>query len=296
MSTATLEQPQTQSQSFEMDDLPIESATPLIDEMLTRPVAVSEVFQVAQPVTVQRNLAQVERALLQEARLAGDDFFYGWGAGKDKIEGASIKLANSAARCWGNCVVKPGPIQDLPDSWVFTSYFIDLETGFTMGRSYRMSKKWIVYGRHDEARKEDIRFAMDQSKANRNVILNSLPQFLIDRALRAAHEGATEKIKKWVDKNGIVAATDQAIERFAKLGVVEERVVKRLGLADKKGITTEHLVILMSDMKEIDEGRARIDDIFIPEPKADDVKKRLNGSTGKGKLPGMESGGGAESK
>src|SRR5262249_20796886 len=37
---------------------------------------------------VPRQLDQVRRRIEDEGRLAGEEFYYGWGAGKDRVEGA----------------------------------------------------------------------------------------------------------------------------------------------------------------------------------------------------------------
>ena len=84
-----------------------------------------------------RNLQIKRKQLLAEARMAGESFYYGWGAGKNKVLGPSIGLAMSAARLWGNCAVDMAPVQDTPDSWIFTAQFIDLETGTTISRQFR---------------------------------------------------------------------------------------------------------------------------------------------------------------
>src|SRR5688500_13680055 len=75
-----------------------------------------------------RQLAVVTKRLLAEANMAGESFYYGWGAGKERIEGPSIGLAMAAARCFGNSAVDMLPVQETPESWIMTSVFIDLET------------------------------------------------------------------------------------------------------------------------------------------------------------------------
>src|ERR1700685_1448077 len=70
-----------------------------------------------------RVLARVQKSILEEANLAGETFFYGWGAGKDKIEGPSQELAHALARCWGNCALEFAPVQETAEAWIFTAYF-----------------------------------------------------------------------------------------------------------------------------------------------------------------------------
>src|SRR5262245_33250221 len=196
-------------------------------------------FATAVAVQKPRQWNDAVRRLKEEARHAGEDFYYGWAAGKDSVEGPSVKLALAAARCWGNCAVEALPVQDLDDAWIFTAAFIDLETGFTLTRQFRQSKRWQIRGRMDDERKEDIRFQIGQSKAVRNVLLNGLPASLIDQALGEAKAGVRQKIEEYVGKNGLPKAVDLLLKALAKQGVPEKRVLDKAGVADRKALTLE---------------------------------------------------------
>lgn len=224
-------------------------------------------FCTAMSVQKPRELPMVERRFLEEARMAGEDFYYGWGAGKDRIEGPSKGLACAAARCWGNCAIEVLPVQDLPDSWVFTACFVDLETGFTMSRQFRQSKKWTVHGRMDAERKDDIRFQIGQSKAVRNVVLNSLPDWLVNKAMDEAKKGVKDKLEKYIAANGLPAAQDIVIRSLAKLGVKEEAILAKFSVANKSALDIDKLVILRGDWTAIENGQERADDLFPAEAK-----------------------------
>ena len=156
----------------------------------------SAAMQVMKP----RTLANVQHRLTEEAMLASERFFYGWGQGDSRIEGASIKCALAVARCYGNCSIEMSPVQETDDSWVFTANFVDHETGFTLARQFRQSKKHVVHGKHDEFRKQDIRFQIGQSKAIRNVVLNAVPIGLVDGAMDAAKAQVGVKLDNWIAK------------------------------------------------------------------------------------------------
>lgn len=220
-----------------------------------------------------RSLTQVMRRLEEEAALAGEGFYYGWGAGKDRIEGPSIELAQSAARCWGNCAIEMLPIQETIDAWIFTAVFVDLETGFTLPRQFRQSKNWTVHGKLDLERKADIRFQIGQSKAIRNVILNALPGSLINKAMDRAKSGVMETIERLVKEKGMAAAIDIAYRALAKVGVKEERILPKLGIVKREGTTVEHLVILSGDLRAIQTGQETAEALF---PNGADKIDRLN--------------------
>jgi len=213
-------------------------------------------------VQVPRELGRIEHDCLVEADLLGDMAYYAWGAGKDRVEGPSKYLAMAMARLWGNCAVDLLPVQDLPESWVFTASFIDLETGFTLQRQFRQSKSWKVYGKFDEARKEDIRFQIGQSKAVRNVILNTLPEWLVNKCLDKAKGGVRERMQASIEKHGMETIQKAAIESCEKLGVPEARVLQTFGRHAASALTLEDLVILAGNIKVIQTGQDTIDAVF----------------------------------
>ena len=238
-------------------------------------------YSTAVSVQISRELDTVRRRLTDEARIGGEMMYYGWGAGKDLIEGPSIHLAMSAARCWGNCAVIAEPLQDGGDSWIFTSSFVDLETGFTLQRQFRQSKRSIVYGKHDEERKDDIRFQIGQSKASRNVVLNALPKSIINEAMVAAKAGVRERLEQWISKKGeqgMAMAQDGALSVLLKLGISEERVLAKMHRPTKGALTLDDLIVLKGDIVAIQEGTDRADDLY-PEEQAngggDDLAEHL---------------------
>lgn len=234
-----------------------------------------------------RDLDLVRRAVLKEAKLLGDHGFYGWGAGKDKIQGPSVKMANMLGRLWGNSALLARSIQDLGDSWVFTSAFVDLETGYTMERQFRMSKKFTIYGKHDDERKDDMRFQIGQSKANRNVVLNVIPEWLIDEAMQTALAGGREKLEKMIEEDGIEHVRDGVFKSLAKSGIKEEVVLKKLKVEKRAGVDMKMLLELSSDLKAIRAGEVGAAELFpLEDPKpetTEDLKKAAKKKGGKKK-------------
>lgn len=222
-------------------------------------------FTTAVQVAQERELTKVLRRLEAEADLAGEEFYYGWGAGKNHIEGPSVKLAMAAVRCYGNSAVEILPMQETHDAWVFTAAFVDFETGFTLTRQFRQSKASMVYGNHDEERKADIRFQIGQSKAARNVVINALPASLITRALAKAKDGVFMNMAASIEKHGPVAVIEKMLGKFEKLGITEQQILCKCNVADRKGLTTENLVTLKGDLWAIENGQDWADEIF-PDP------------------------------
>jgi len=211
-------------------------------------------FATAIQVQAPRDLARVETNVKYEAAKLAERAFYGWGAGKDTIEGPSIKCANMLGRCWGNCAVDTLPVQELDDAWVFTAAFIDLESGFTLTRQFRQSKNWTVYGKHDAERKDDIRFQIGQSKATRNVLLNALPDWLVASAMAQAKAGVRAAITASIDKGGLDSAQKLALQWLKKYGVTEERVLAKFGRSAPGGLTIDDLITIRTDLVAIGDG------------------------------------------
>ena len=88
-----------------------------------------------------RNLTVVTQRVLEEASIAGDEFYYSWSQGGSTIEGLTVGAAMAIARNMGNCAV-PVTVEETKDTYIFTATFIDLETGFNLQRSFRQNKKF----------------------------------------------------------------------------------------------------------------------------------------------------------
>lgn len=209
-----------------------------------------------------REIRVVEAKALQEAALLGESAFYGWGAGKDRIEGPAWPLSKSLMRVYGNCSLDMEPVQDLADGWVFTARAVDHETGFSISRQFRQSKRWTVYGKFDEARKEDIRFQIGQSKALRNVALSFLPEWLVDKALDTAKGNVKGQIQAAVEKHGMETVVARALERAKAVDVSSERILAAMGRKVAAAITLEDLVIIHGGLKAIERGTDTADEVF----------------------------------
>lgn len=209
-----------------------------------------------------RDIVKIEEKAKLEANLLGSLAFYAWGTGKDRIEGPSWELAKALIRVYGNCSLDMDPVQDLVDSWIMTARVVDLETGYSISRQFRQSKKWQVHGRFDEARKDDIRFQIGQSKSLRNVVLSFLPGWLVNRAIDIAKGGVREAIELAIGKHGADKVIAKCIERCERIGVDEARLLDTMGRKSRQAITVEDLVILQGGISAIESGQDTVDSVF----------------------------------
>lgn len=177
-----------------------------------------------------RDLDAVVEAVKKEAQYAADNFYYRWpvkdnGKGSTKyVEGGTIGCALSIARNWTNCVITM-EVEEHPGFWIFTPSFVDLETGFTVTRSFKKTKPKSAPGKYDQDRWEDVAFQKGQSQAIRNVVFNGVPQWLRNEAVQEAKKSALNHI----NREGIVKSRDKALSFLAGFGITEDRVKAVIG-------------------------------------------------------------------
>jgi hypothetical protein len=232
-----------------------------------------------------RNLSEVINRCIAEAELSGELFYYQWPAktkGKvsGTIEGPSVQLALAAIRNYGNMVCQQRPVQETRNCYIFTSAIVDLETGFTLERQFRMDKGFTVYGKMDEFRKADIRFQIGQSKAIRNVVTNAVPATIIDKMMKAAKGSVRKAIEEKLRKAGgdFLAVANNMLQAFEKVGVTTAMIEKSLNLTlDKWDVET--LTLLAGDLKALVNGNETADTLYPAEETDDKPEQKAGIST-----------------
>ncbi len=230
---------------------------------LVRPTSgIAERIVGAQHVAVQRDEAKIFVKLTALAAAASDAWYYRFpvktqGGGTDWIEGASIKLANDLARIYGNNSTEVREV-DVGDAWVFYSRFTDIETGFSMERAYRQRKSQTSMKTKDRDRQIDIAYQIGQSKAIRNVIVNSLQTFA-DFAFEAARDSLVQKIGKDVD-----GWRKRTLEGINRIPMELHRVERVVGRPAKDWLAPD-IARVIAMMKSIADGMATADEMFPPD-------------------------------
>ena len=211
-------------------------------------------FMTAMSVQKPRNLDRVVAAMENEAKYAGEKFWYKlpFGGG---IEGASIGLAVSLAREWGNCAVTMD-VQETDEAFFFTGRFIDLEKGYQLERAFRQRKSPKL-GKFDGERTQDIAFQIGQSKTIRNVILNSVPRWLVQRTMDAAKKSVADGITP--DK--LIAERQTIVAAFSTRGVKLDRLVEKLGRGMTEW-TALDIADLRADYAALKSGDATVEELF----------------------------------
>jgi hypothetical protein len=214
-------------------------------------------------ITVQqpRSLARTTKGVLDEAAIAGSDFYYRWEIKNKKtgktsvVQGGSIELAMAIARHFGNCAV-PTEVEETPTHYIFKAVFVDLETGFNFERLFRQRKSQSL-GNYDADRQDDIVFQIGQSKAQRNAILKAVPSWLIDKAVEVARKAEIDNIKA----EDITIARANTLSFFEKYGVTPDRIEVVIG-RDSDHWTVEDIANLRGSAKALKEGRITAEELF----------------------------------
>lgn len=230
-----------------------------------------------------RSISRVTANVLEEAKLAGSSFYYGWTAkkkdgGTEKIEGPSIDLAMCMARNYGNCALDIEEDETL-DHYRFKGVFIDLESGFTCPRLFRQRKSQNI-GMKDQGRAEDIVYQIGQSKAVRNCIVRAMPTWLSDQAIDEAKKAELSRIKP----ENIALARGKTLEFFRQYGVTQERIEAKIGSAIDTW-TPQNIVDLRGMATALKEGRISAIELFpeVTTEKTEVTEKRTTKAKAKPK-------------
>ena len=218
-----------------------------------------------------RSITRLLSNVLEEARMAGASFYYGWVVkskdGPVRIEGPSIDLAMCVARHYGNCALDI-EASETPTHYMMKGYLIDLESGFTCPRLFRQRKSQSMGEKMDKDRQEDIVFQIGQSKAIRNAIVRAMPRWLMDRAIEAAKDAEIKNIKE----EGPVVAQAKVLGFFKEYGISQERIEKQL-----KKVADDWSAYDIADLRAnaiaLKEGRIRADELFPGEEEKAETKE-----------------------
>lgn len=230
--------------------------------------AVSANYTTAMQIIKPRNLRTVTQKVLEEASIAGDEFYYSWRQKGAAIEGLTVSASMAIARNLGNCAI-PVEVEETKDTYIFKATFIDLETGFNLQRTFRQRKSQNVGEKlKKDGRDEDLVFQIGQSKAIRNVVLASIPSWLAKKAMEKAKENVAGKIAQLGKERA-----KEMLERKAKaLEIDFARIEANFGKS--ASWDTEKLIMISGALKSVEDGHASIEEAF-PSKGVDPLERSL---------------------
>lgn len=188
------------------------------------------------------------------------------------IEGPSIRLAEIAAQCFGNCRVDARVVAiNRVEKYVEAEgVFHDLETNMATRSTVRRR----ISTKNGHLFSEDMIVVTGNAAcaiARRNAILQGIPRGLYRPAYQAARDVVAGKVEA-LSKN-----RERAIQAFAAYGVKPEQIFERLGVASEMEITRDHIATMRAMFATIKNGEATIEEMFgKPEPTHEVVANPLD--------------------
>lgn len=187
------------------------------------------------------------------------------------VEGPSIKAAMTLCRNWGNAFNQGRAAGEDKSNTICQGIFIDLQTGLLTLREIKVSKFYKPRGGQGVVpRNADMMYNASQagiSKAARNAILASLPDFLVFSYFQRAKEivvNPPAKMGRPVDSvQERIRKAKGAICKFFKVTPeeMEAYLIDNGDSIEDEGSLLVHLQGLYNSLKD---GQARVDEVFRP--------------------------------
>jgi hypothetical protein len=179
------------------------------------------------------------------------------------IEGPSIRLAEIAAQCYGNCFTDGRRVRiDKTDKVVICEgLFFDAQTN--MGNRAMVSRR--IADRHGRLYSDDMINVTTQaaiSIAKRNAILGGIPRGIYRPAYVAARGIVSGGVAQ-LPKNRA-----KALAAFAAYGIVPKQILDVLGVASEGEIGLDHIATLRGMFAAIRNGEATVEEMFPAAPSA----------------------------
>lgn len=219
-------------------------------------------YQCAISVQKPRNLIKIRNDVLNEARLAKDEFFYLWQVKSRKdnkihwIEGGTIGLAQSLFVNYTNCVIIP-KYTEKNGCWLFETTFIDFEKGITLSRHLIHYIPQAQLGKHSLDRTKNMAFQLAQSKNIRDTIFLGIHRWLRNEAIEEAKKASEDD----VEKNREVILT-KAMNYFETQGIKEKHLSAYLGKKDGSKFNNKDIVFMRNLVTQLRNGEITVESII----------------------------------
>jgi hypothetical protein len=173
------------------------------------------------------------------------------------IEGPSIRLAEIAAQCYGNCRIDARVIEvNRAEKYVEAEgVFHDLESNMasraTVRRRISTSSGYLF--------SDDMIVVTGNAAcaiAKRNAILAGIPKGLY----RPAYQQARAMVAGTVET--LASNRDKAIKSFTRFGVTAVQILETLGLESEDEITVDHIATLRAMYATLKNGEANVEEMF----------------------------------
>lgn len=221
-----------------------------------------------------RNEGQSYQAIIEACKRhsLAEQAMYTYPRGGTQVTGASIRLAEVLARCWGNCRIGITVRSQDTEKTEARAYAYDLQTNYMIDQDFTVPhKRTTKKGTFRLTDERDIRELVSNigSRILRGCILRLIPADVV--------EDAVEQVNKTLLSSEVPIAEQvkKMVNAFSELGVKVEHLEKRLG-HNLDATIPQEIVNLKGIYKSIKDGMATREDFFEIQNKiSDDVKQDL---------------------
>lgn len=190
------------------------------------------------------------------------------------VEGPSVRLAEIVANAWGNMRCETRVIDIGKEFLTAQATVWDLERNLLV----RIEVRRRITGKGGKRYSDDMIVVTSNAAASiafRNAVFKVVPFAYVEPVYEQCRKVAVG------DQRTLADNRTQWIGYFAKLGIVEARVLAMLGRASVEEVTIDDLVLLRGTSTAIKEGTASIDEVFPDTTKAKAITpKSLNDLVG----------------
>lgn len=211
-----------------------------------------------------RSLQKFRQQLISQVTLSeqiAQSCLYALPRGGKKIEGPSIRFAEIAMGCWGNCRATARIVAETENFIVAQGIFIDLERNVAVG--IEVNRRIVdSKGRRFDIDMIGVTGSAASSIALRNAILRGIPRALFEEGYIAAKRTVAGTLATLADRR------NRALEAFKPYGVTEGQILEALGKQGLVEIGLEELVTLGGYLTAIQQEERDPEDIFPAARKA----------------------------
>ena len=178
--------------------------------------------------------------------------------GNTEIKGASIRLAEIAASCWGNIHSASRIIEN--DGRFITAQAVCWDMENNVKISAEIKRK--ITGKDGRTFSEDMQVVTGNAAAAialRNAILKVIPKALVDMVYESAVKHAIG------DQKTFSSRRQEIFNRFNKMGIENQRIFDFFGKQSIDEFTQEDVTDLIGIGTSIKDGSLKIDKAFMPE-------------------------------
>lgn len=198
--------------------------------------------------------------------------FYSFPRGSQTVEGPTIRFAEELARCWGNIDYGIKELSQDGGKSEMQAYAWDLETNaqsiqnFTNPHQREQGKKMVTLTSQRDIYENNANMA---TRRLRSRILAILPAWFVEDAINEC-----KKTLAGQNDTPLIDRVKKMIVQFAKLGVTQEMIEKRLK-RKAETMTADDLVEYVGIFNAIKGGESRVNEWFDAQPEANELTNAL---------------------